>query len=173
MFAALHGTGNLTALAFEFSPTVEQTATATVTLDISGLDRLFRFPQDVAAAIARRAEQIGVAANLALAANPDAAICAARGFPGIQILPQGDEAKFLGRLPLALLSPSPELQETLERWGIRRFQDLAALPPLGIAGRWVPRASICGNWRAAKWSASCFPSKSRCASSINSTWITR
>ena len=25
MFACLHGTGNLTAIAFEFSPTVEQT----------------------------------------------------------------------------------------------------------------------------------------------------
>ena len=34
--------------------------------------------------------------------------------------------------------PSPELQETLERWGIRRFRDLAALPPLGIAERLGP-----------------------------------
>jgi len=49
-----------------------------------------------------------------------------------------DEAKFLGSLPLALLAPSPELQETLERWGIRRFRDLAALPPLGIAERLGP-----------------------------------
>ena len=46
-----------------------------------------------------------------------------------------DEAKFLGSLPVAQLAPSAELQETLERWGIRRFQDLAALPPLGIAER--------------------------------------
>jgi len=58
-----------------------------------------------------------------------------RGFSGVSIVPQGDEAKFLGRLPVALLRPSAELQETLERWGIRRFQELAALPPLGIAER--------------------------------------
>ena len=78
MFACLHGNGNLTALAFEFSPVVEQTAPDTVTLDASGLDRLWGFPQDVAAAIARRAAEIRVKANIALAANPDAAICAAR-----------------------------------------------------------------------------------------------
>jgi protein ImuB len=138
MFACLHGSGNLTALAFEFSPVVEQTAPDTVTLDASGLDRLFGLPQDVAAAIARRAREAGLNPQIALADNPDAAICAARGFSGVSIIPYGDEAKFLGALPLALLAPSPELQETLERWGIRRFQDLAALPPLGIAERLGP-----------------------------------
>jgi protein ImuB len=138
MFACLHGSGALTALAFEFSPVVEQTAPHTVTLDASGLDRLFGLPQDVAVAIARRASEVGVAASLALAPNPDAAICAARGFPGVSIIPYGDEAKFLGALPLALLGPSQELRETLERWGIRRFDDMAALPPLGIAERLGP-----------------------------------
>ncbi|HLI83169.1 MAG TPA: hypothetical protein VKV17_04580 [Bryobacteraceae bacterium] len=146
MYACLHGSGNLTALAFEFSPTVEQTAPDTVTFDVSGLDRLFGLPQDVAAAIARRATETGVQANLALAANPDAAICAARGFAngaasglrGPHILPQGDEAKYLGSLPLTVLAPSAELQETLERWGIRRFQEMAALPALGIAERLGP-----------------------------------
>src|SRR5689334_5404399 len=138
MFACLYGKGDLTALAFEFSPLVERTAEGTVTLDASGLDRLFGLPQDVAAAIARRAAEIQVTANIALAANPDAAICAARGFKGVSIIPYGDEAKFLGGLPLEVLSPSPELLETLERWGIRRFQELGALPPLGIAERLGP-----------------------------------
>ena len=138
MFACLHGSGKLAALAFEFSPSVEQTGADTITFDASGLDRLFGFPQDIAAAIARRAAEMGVKASLALASNPDAAICAARGFSGIGIVPYGDEAKFLGSLPLTLLAPSAELQETLERWGIRRFQDLAALPPLGIAERLGP-----------------------------------
>jgi protein ImuB len=135
MFACLHGTGNLTALAMEFSPTVEATGANTVTFDVAGLDRLFGLPQDVAAAIARRARECGVKANLALAGNPDAAICAARGFSGVSLIPHGDEGKFLARLPLALLSPDPKLLETLERWGIRRFHEMAALPPLGIAER--------------------------------------
>jgi len=138
MFACLCGSGNLAALAFEFSPVVERTAPDTVTLDASGLDRLFGFPQDIAAAMARRAAEAGVRASLALASNPDAAICAARGFPGVSIVPYGDEAKFLGPLPVASLAPSSELLETLGRWGIRRLRDLAALPPLGIAERLGP-----------------------------------
>src|ERR1019366_3522865 len=117
MFACLHGTGNLTALAMEFSPPVEATAHDTVTFDVAGLDRIFGLPQDVAAAIARRARECGVKANLALAGNPDAAICAARGFSGVSLIPHGDEGKFLAKLPLTLLSPAPQLLETLERWG--------------------------------------------------------
>jgi len=143
VFACLYvngnlGNGNLTALASEFSPVVELTAADTVTFDISGLDRLFGFPQDIAAAIVRRATGLQMNVHIAVAANPDAAICAARGFPGVSIVPYGDEAKFLGTLPLALLSPSPELHQTLNRWGIRRFRDMAALPPLGIAERLGP-----------------------------------
>jgi len=135
MFACLHGKGPLTTLAFEFSPVVEQTAADTVTLDASGLDGLFGLSQEVAAAMARRAAEIEVQAHIALAANPDAAICAARGFSGISVIPYGDEAKFLASLPVALLNPSAGLLETLDRWGIRRFRDMAALPPLGIAER--------------------------------------
>jgi len=138
MFACLHGQGDLIALAFDFSPMVERTAADTVTFDVSGLDRLFGLPQDIAAAIARRAAERQVKAGIAIADNPDAAICAARGFSRTSLIPHGDEAKFLGELPLALLSPSEELAETLERWGVRRFQDLAALPPLGIAERLGP-----------------------------------
>ena len=138
MFACIHGQGDLTALAFDFSPVVERCAPDTVAFDAAGLDRLFGMAQDVAAAIMGRAVERGLRINLAMAANPDAAICAARGFSGTHVIPQGDEAKFLGPLPLAQLNPSPEISETLERWGIRRFQDLAALPPLGIAERLGP-----------------------------------
>ncbi len=135
MFCCLCGEGDLRALAFDFSPLVEQSAPDAFTFDASGLDRLFGLPQDVAAAIARRAQEIGAKARIAIAANPDTAICAARAFSGVSIVPYGDEAKFLGDLPVAVLAPSPELAETLARWGIRRLRELAALPPLGIAER--------------------------------------
>jgi protein ImuB len=138
MYAALHGSGNLLALAFEFSPFVEQSSLDTVVLDTSGLDRLFGPPHEVAAALSRRAAEAGIRVNIAMAANPDTAIHAARGFRGIHIVPHGDEAKYLGPLPLTLLAPSPELLETLYRWGIHRFHELAALPALGIAERLGP-----------------------------------
>ncbi|MDE3198537.1 MAG: hypothetical protein KGN84_19470 [Acidobacteriota bacterium] len=135
MFICLHGSGNLTALAFEFSPYVEQAGPDTTVLDASGLDRLIGPAHEVIAAIRRRAGAMGAHIDIALASNPDAAICAARGFHGISLIPYGDEAKFLGELPLAMLNPSEELRQTLNLWGIRLFRELAALPPLGIAER--------------------------------------
>ncbi len=135
MFACLHASGagaRLLACAQDFSPQVEQAGADTVILDIDGLGSLFGSVHEIAHAIARRA---GFPVNIAIAANPDAAFHAARGFPGISIVPEGDEAKFLANLPLALLSPAEEMAETLARWGIRTFSDLDALPDLGVAAR--------------------------------------
>ena len=138
MFCCLCGEGDLRALAFDFSPLVEESSPGAFTFDASGLDRLFGLPQDIAAAIARRAEELGAKARIAIASNPDAAVCAARAFPGVSIVPYGDEAKFLGELPVSVLAPSPELAGTLARWGIRRLREFAALPARGIAERLGP-----------------------------------
>ncbi len=142
MFAAIHGaaedSAKLLRLAQEFSPQMEQTAADTVALDANGLERIHGLPQQIAWAIARRAAERGVRASVAIAGNADAAVHAARGFAGVSVIPYGDEAKFLGSLPVAMLNPSPEMLETLERWGIRRFRDLAVLPELGLAERLGP-----------------------------------
>lgn len=135
MFACMHAPGDgarLLACAQDFSPQVEQTDPYTVILDIDGLGHLFGTVHEIAQAMARRA---GAPVNIAVASNPDAAFHAARGFTGISIVPQGDEAKFLASLPVALLAPPEEIAETLARWGIRTFHDLAALPDLGVAAR--------------------------------------
>jgi protein ImuB len=138
MIACLHGSGDLLTLALEFSPIVERISADTVVLDVSGLDRMFGHPQDIAAAIMNRGRERQCAIHIALASNADTAICAARGFSGVSVVPYGDEAKFIETLPVSMLAPSPELHDTLERWGIRRFHELAALPPLGIAERLGP-----------------------------------
>jgi len=135
MFACLHAAGAgalLLACAQDFSPQVEETGTDTVILDIDGLGNLFGTVHDIAHAMARRA---GFPVNIAIASNPDAAFHAARGFEGISIVPEGDEAKFLASLPLTLLSPAEDMAETLASWGIRTFRDLDALPDLGVAAR--------------------------------------
>ena len=141
MFACIHALADpllLEACAQSFSPIVEQTAPDVAVLDASGLDRIYGPAHELAAAILQRAGELGFAANVALAANPDAAICAARGFSGISIVPQNDEAKFLASLPLELLQPGDEMLETFDRWGIRTFRDFALLPTLGVAGRLGP-----------------------------------
>ncbi|MDQ6665782.1 MAG: DNA polymerase Y family protein [Acidobacteriota bacterium] len=138
MFACLHAPGNLPLLlecAQAFSPQVEETSPDTVLLDIAGLDHLFGTPRQIAKALARRN---GVGASIAIAANPDAAIHAARGFPGITTIPPGSEAAVLAPLPLNLLGGSPDTAGILDQWGIRTFGELAALPDLGIAARLGP-----------------------------------
>lgn len=141
MFACLHSPENGDALyecAREFSPLIERTAAGTVVLDVSGMDRMFGSPREIAAAMARRAAASGLKVRIALASNPDTAICVARAFSGIHVVPYGDEAKYLEGIPLALLAGCVEMLETLERWGIRTCGQLALLPVAGIAGRLGP-----------------------------------
>jgi protein ImuB len=123
----------LSACASAFSPRVEMVSTGTVVFDVEGLERLFGSYSQIAEKIR---EDLGKNGDrIALAANADAAICAARGFPGITILNRGTEAARLSDLPLHVLSPSPEILETLDRWGIRTLGQFALLPPVQIAER--------------------------------------
>ena len=131
-------------LAFCFSPRVEVVAPGMVVLDLDGMEPLFGAPEKMAHAIAARfAESASLASpvNIAIAGNVDAAIYAARGFPGITVIPQGEEAAMLRDLSLSHLPASPELPEieqTWQRWGVRTFGDLAALPEIGVAERLGP-----------------------------------
>jgi protein ImuB len=145
--------------AYSFSPRVEDTAADTVLLDLDGLERLFGSPQKIACEIARRATELGLEANVAVSNNPDNAVHAARGFNGVTLVPAGHEAERLGTLPLSVLfsaelnRPAPtrrradardrekrftQMHETLDRWGIRNFRALAALPPVSLSERLGP-----------------------------------
>ncbi len=136
MFACIHAPGaSLLDCARDFSPLMEETAPGTVVLDIEGLAHLFGSPQELAETITRRVSELGFRANVAVASNPDAAIHAALGFPGITVIPPGSEAARLGSLPVEILSTPLEIAETLARWGIRTFRELAALPEAGICER--------------------------------------
>ena len=135
MFAAIHAPGNLELLidcAEHFSPLVEETCKDTIVFDIRGQKLIYGAPEHIAAEIQRR---IAIPANVAVAANPDAAIHAARGLVDITILTPGSEAAKLAPLPLHLLGGSPDFARTLDSWGIRNFGDFAALPPLGVIAR--------------------------------------
>jgi protein ImuB len=143
--------------AYAFSPRVEDTAADTIVLDIDGLQRLFGPAPKLARDIARRVSELGLEAQVAIAANPDNAIHAARGFAGVTVIPTGREAERLGSLPLDTLfatelcrhpgfsQKKPQerefakrlarIHETLDRWGIRNFRALAALPPVSLSER--------------------------------------
>jgi protein ImuB len=128
-----------------FSPTVEDTTRDTVLLDLAGMESLFGSLTKISHAISDRAEALGLAATVATAANPDAALLAARGFSGITIIPSGKEAERLGPLPAEVLfddnlqgdakQAAERLLETLARWGISNLRALAALPEIALSER--------------------------------------
>src|SRR5947209_19109681 len=118
-----------------FSPRVENMPPGAVVFDVEGLERLFGSYSEIASKIAEAACARGLEANVALASNIDAAVCAARGFGGITVLNHGTEANRLSDLPPAVLSASPEILETLERWGIRRLGAFAKLPAVDVSAR--------------------------------------
>jgi protein ImuB len=136
MFVCIHGLGAAASgCAYEFSPLVEEIDPSTVVVDASGLERLFGSAGQLAAALTKRLAGMGFSGAVAIAFNPDAAVHAARGLPGVTIIPRGQEAARLAALPVELLAPAPQIQETLDCWGIRTFRDLAALPEIGVAER--------------------------------------
>src|SRR5207249_1709891 len=108
-----------------FSPRVEDTSPGTVVLDIEGLDRLFGSATELAHNLSRQVSEAGLVAHAALASNPDAAICGARGRNGITIIESGAEAEHLKNFPIDILPLDVETCETLHCWGIRSFGDLA------------------------------------------------
>src|SRR5580658_7322853 len=141
MYACLHASGNpalLIECARHFSPRIEETSSDTVLFDIRGLGSLIGGPREIAQAIENR---VGIPVDIAIAADPDAAILAARGIRGTTVIEPGEEAAVLSRLPLNLLPGSSETADLLDAWGIRTLGELAALPPLGVAARLGPEGT--------------------------------
>jgi MFS family permease len=58
--------------------------------------------------------RVGIPANIAIAANPDAAVYAAQGLAGITVIPPGHEMQVLAPLSLIHLSCPPEMGERFE-----------------------------------------------------------
>lgn len=122
-------------LGWSISPQIEDTALDTIIIDLAGLNSVFGSNHNIADELIRRASEIGLFAHVAIAANIEAALHASRGFSGITIISPGQESAVLGRLPVCVLSPSAEVQETLERWGVGTCAELAALPALQLSER--------------------------------------
>ncbi len=125
-----------------FSPRIEVLASpaesvsgAMLVLDIAACERLFGTPKQIAVALRRAADAAGFEASAATSINAYAAVVAARGFPGITIVPAGNEAVVLAPLPLAVLELDPEQRETFASWGIRTLGQLAGLPQTALVAR--------------------------------------
>ena len=155
MFACIHAPNlppdlSLREFAYSFSPIVEETRADTVAIDVDGCELLFGSAYELANEVAERARQartyggLETAVNVAIAANPDAAIHAATRLKGITFVSTGEELTCLGEFPVDHLDYSlvniekkvaGEILETLKLWGIRTFADLASLPVAGVSER--------------------------------------
>src|ERR1700690_239318 len=131
-----------------FSPRMESTCPGAVILDLAGTEKLLGSWQNAACNMTSQAVEIGFDLCIAMAANPDTALLAVRGFsasgvsrprPGFAwagiFIPAGEEGEQLASLTVDVLPISPEMLEILNGWGIRTLQSLAALPTVAIVER--------------------------------------
>jgi len=155
MFACIHAPDlrvdlSLVDFAYGFSPIVEEVGGRTVVIDVEGCELLFGSAYELATDVARRAKEpranggLEGSVNVALAANPDAAIHAAIRLKGITFVSPGEELTCLGDFPIEALEFSlvnvekklaDEIFETLRLWGILTFRDFASLPATGVSER--------------------------------------
>jgi len=160
MFACVYGAAEmppdaLLAVARDFSPRIEACSAREITLDLSGLTRLFGDAKTIAQELRRTAADRGLRVRVAIASTRTAARLLAHHRAGITIANDGDEAAVLEDLPIELLeifgttepsdpgSPIPDPRSripdpvtiTLRRWGLRTLGDLAALPSDDVAAR--------------------------------------
>jgi len=158
MFACIYcsemsGEASLSDYAYHFSPLVEETKPNTVVIDVEGCELLFGSAYELAREIAERSGGtktrggLETKVNVALAANPDAAIHAASFLKGLTFIAPNEELTCLGEFPLEELDHSlidldpkrsEEIFETLRLWGVRTFRDFAELPLAGVSERLGP-----------------------------------
>src|SRR5919106_731807 len=121
-----------------------------VVIYVDGCELLFGSAYELANEVAVRAKGSKLRAglettvNVAVAANPDAAIHAATHLHGITFVSPSEELTCLGEFPVDHLDYSlvniekkvaDEILETLKLWGIQTFADLASLPTAGVSER--------------------------------------
>jgi protein ImuB len=139
----------LEAVAREFSPRVEVCNPREITLDLTGLARLFGGARTIAEELRRTAADRGLRVRVAIAATRSAARLLVRHRAGIAVVEPGSEAAVLAPLPLSLLAVVADavadgvdpILETLTHWGLRTLGELAALAPDDVAAR-LGRAGV-------------------------------
>jgi protein ImuB len=134
--------------AARFSPRIEEASRGTAcacVLDISGTERLFGPPAQLAGRMRAALADAGFRVSVAVSANYDAARMKAAMTHGVAVIADGDEASALAKQPIASLDLEDEPGETFALWGIRTLGELAALPEVELITRLGPDART---WRA-------------------------
>jgi protein ImuB len=114
-------------------------------LDIAGTELLFGPAEKLAERLRDEMAAAGFRVSIATSANFHAARIKAEATRGIKIIPAGEEARAVEKLPIALLALTEEHKETFALWGICTLGELGALPEVELVKRLGAAAS---DWRA-------------------------
>jgi protein ImuB len=120
-----------------FCPAVKVTEPGACAFGVRGPARYFGGETALAAKIVAALADLGVGCRVGVADGLFAATCAARDTGGdgaVHVVPPGQTAAFLARLPVSLLD-HPDLAGLLRRLGLRTLGDFAALPIDDVASR--------------------------------------
>ena len=137
--------------AAKFSPRIENASEGTAcsfVLDLSGTERLFGPPAQVAERLRADLAAAGFRVSIAVSANFHTARMKAAASRGVTVIPAGGEAVALASLPLTTLHLEEEHLETFAIWGIRTLAELACLPEVELIARLGQQARA---WRQAAW----------------------
>ncbi len=132
--------------AASFSPRIEEVSSGTAcgfVLDVSGTERLFGPPGQLAERLRSALFNAGFHASIAISANFDTARLKAGATRGIIVIKQGEEAAALANLPIAEMALEEEFLEIFAIWGVRNLGALAKLPRVELVTRFGQK---CSGW---------------------------
>lgn len=117
-----------------YTPLVAFDGPAGLILDISGCAHLFGGEAAMMADLLARLQAQGLAARAAIAPEAGTARALVDHAPGSRLM-RGQERAALSGLPVAALRLAPDMAAMLARIGLKRLEDVFALPRAGLARR--------------------------------------
>jgi len=127
----------------QFSPRIEDAGCGTAcafVLDITGTERLFGAPDQLAERMRSALLSAGFRVSIAVSTNFHVARMKAAATRGTTIIAKGEEASALANLPIASLALPEDPRDIFAMWGIRTLGELAALPAVDLITRLGPDA---------------------------------
>lgn len=115
----------------QFSPRIEETFAGNAcafALDITGTERLFGPPEQIAQRLRDSLLAAGFRASISVSSNFHTARIKSEFSRGISVIPTGSESKSLMQIPISALHLELDHYETFALWGIGTLGELAALP---------------------------------------------
>lgn len=103
-----------------------------VLLDISGTEKLFGTPLEIASLLERELKKKNIAANISIASNGAAALLHARNHPGISIV----EESATTDLPLSSLDIEPDILDVFSSLGLKSTADIDRIETSDLIARY-------------------------------------